>query len=115
MPDIARLDAAGVLSAIEAVDEADHKDDPAARTVALPAVHDMHARIGDYRWDWLRHAFLPVSAEPREVAERETPGLVEGLVEFVEAMEKTGVVLPAKTRKALRAFRATVDGRRRPR
>jgi|APTNR8051073442_1049403.scaffolds.fasta_scaffold04824_2 hypothetical protein len=115
MPDIARLDDKGVCVAVETVTADAHRTDPVARTVALPDAHDMHRRIGEYFWEWNRGTFLPVSVEPLDQADRETPGLVEGLVSFVEAMEAAGTVLPGKTKKALRAYRATVEGRRRPR
>ena len=88
MPDIARLDERGVLVAVETVSFADHLTDPQKRTVALPSLHDMGGRLGGYRYDYLAGCFLPVSTEPLDVAEREVPGLVEGLVEFVEAIER---------------------------
>ena len=101
MPDIARLDDAGVLIAVDTVSPADHKTDAQARTVALPAGHDMHTRLNDYRFDFLAGAFFPVGAEPLDKAERNAPGLVE----FVEQMEREhGVVLPPKTKRAVRAF-----------
>ncbi|QLH38149.1 MAG: hypothetical protein HWD60_03075 [Defluviicoccus sp.] len=113
MPDIARLDATGVAIAVDTVSSADHRTDPVARTVALPPNHDLRQRLGQYRWDFLRATFLPVAAEPLDVAERETPGLVEGLVAFVEQLERQlGLELPAPTQKAIAAWRRSVDGRR---
>jgi hypothetical protein len=113
MPDIARLDAGGVLVAVETVSPPDHKDDPVARTVALPSNHDMGQRLGTMRYDWHRSCFLPVSVEPLDVAEREAPGLIEGFVEGFEAVEQAGVDLPAKTKAAIAAWRRSFDGRRR--
>ena len=114
MPDVARLDRNGVVVAIDTVADDDHKTCPTALTVALPAHHDVHGMIGGYRWDFLRGSFLPLSLEPLEVAERDTPGLVEGLVAFVEACERQhGIPLPPATRRAISAWRATVDGPRR--
>ena len=108
MPDIAKLDAYGVLVAVEIVSAPDHVTDPRARTVALPAGHDMATRLGAYRYDWNRSCFLPISREPLDVAEREAPGLVEGLVEFVEQQERDGATVPAKTRAAVKAWRRGV-------
>jgi hypothetical protein len=114
MPDIARLDERGVLVAVETVSALDHLTDPRARTVALPAGHDMAQRLGGYRYDFIAGCFLPVSTEPLDTAERETPGLVEGLVEFVEALERElDFPLPAKTKAAITAWRRSFDGRRR--
>jgi hypothetical protein len=111
MPDIARLDEHGVLAAVDTVSEPDHRTDPRARTVALPAGHDMAGRLGGYRYDFLAGCFLPVPAEPLEVAERAAPGLVEGMVELVEALQRElGLELPVKTRAALAAWRRSVDG-----
>ena len=47
----------------------------------------MAARLGTYRYDWNRGCFLPLSWEPLDAAEREAPGLVEGLVEMVERLD----------------------------
>ena len=112
MPDIARLNANGVIIAIETVSEPDHRDDPVARTVALPAGHDMGQRLGGYRYDFIAGCFLPVSTEPLDVAEREAPGLALGLVEFVEAIARDlNLDLPAKTKAAITAWRRSFDGR----
>lgn len=112
MPDIARLDADGVLVAIATAAPPDYRTDPQARTVALPAGHDMATRLGAYRYDWNRACFLPVSREPLDEAEREAPGLVEGLVEMVEKLERDGVAkMPPKTRVAITAWRKSFDGR----
>jgi hypothetical protein len=113
MPDIARLDKNGVLIAVETVSPPDHRTDAAARSVALPARHDMRQRIGAYRYDFLRQAFYPLSTEALDVAEREVPGLVEGLVEMVEQLERDGATVPPKTRAAVAAWRRSFDGRRR--
>ncbi|MBL8659780.1 MAG: hypothetical protein JNM75_08500 [Rhodospirillales bacterium] len=114
MPDIAKLDADGVLVAVETVSLPDCRTDVVARTVALPVGHDMATRLGSYRYDWNRACFLPVSREPLDEAEREAPGLVEGLVEMVEQLERDGVAkMPPKTRVAIAAWRKSFDGRRR--
>jgi microcystin-dependent protein len=60
----------------------------------------MRQRIGAYRYDFLRQAFYPLSTEALDVAEREVPGLVEGLVEMVEQLERDGATVPPKTRAA---------------
>lgn len=113
MPDVARLNANGVIVAIETVSGPDHKTDPQERTVALTTGHDMRQRLGEYRYDYMGGCFLPVSTEPLDVAERETPGLVEGLVAFVEAVERDlGMDLPAKTKAAVTAWRRSFDGGR---
>ncbi len=113
MPDIARLDATGVAIAVDTVSTADHRTDAVARTVALPANHDLRQRLGQYRWDFLRATFLPVAAEPFDVAERQAPGLVEGLVAFVEHLEtQLGIELPKPTQQAIATWRRSVDGRR---
>lgn len=111
MPDIAKLDADGVLVAVETVSEPDYRTDPQARTVALPRGHDMATRLGGYRYDWNRSCFLPVSREPLDAAEREAPGLVEGLVEMVEQLERDGATVPPTTRAAIKAWRKSFDGR----
>ena len=113
MPDVARLDERGVLVAVETVSDPDQKTDPQARTVALPTGHDMGQRLGGYRYDFIAGCFLPVSTEPLDVAERETPGLVEGLVEFIEAIERQlDFPLPARTKAAVTAWRRSFDDRR---
>ncbi len=111
MPDIAKLDADGVLVAVETVSAPDYRTDVVARTVALPAGHDMATRLGGYRYDWNRGCFLPLSREPLDAAEREAPGLVEGLVEMVEQLERDGATVPPKTRAAVAAWRRSFDGR----
>ena len=113
MPDIARLDERGVLVAVETVSAPDYRTDAAARTVALPAVDDMATRLGAYRYDWNSSCFVPVSREPLDAAEREVPGLVEGLIEMVEQLERDGVDVPPKTRAAVAAWRHSFDGGRR--
>ena len=73
----------------------------------------MGQRLGGYRYDFIAGCFLPVSTEPLDIAEREAPGLVEGLVEFVEAVERElGFDLPARTKAAITAWRRSFDGRR---
>src|SRR5512132_645783 len=102
MPDIARLDQDSVLIAVYTVADADWKTDPQARTVRLPANHDMRERLGAYRFDYLRHGFMPVSREPLDVADRDGPELVRQDV----------VTVPPKVRQALQVWRQTLDGRR---
>lgn len=70
MPDIGRLDGAGVLVAIEPVSIADHRTDTEAGTVALPVGHDMRERLRSYRWDDRAGTFLPVDVEPSAPAGR---------------------------------------------
>lgn len=112
MPDIARLDERGVLVAVETVSPPDHVTDPQARTYALPAGHDMAGKLGAYVYDWNRGCFLPVSTEPLDVAERETPGLVEGVVKGIEMIARElGLQLPAETTAAFAAWRRSFDGR----
>lgn len=112
MPDIARLDERGVLVAVETVSPPDHVTDPQARTYALPAGHDMAGKLGAYVYDWNRGCFLPVSMEPLDVAERETPGLVGGVVKGIEAIARElGLQLPAETTAAFAAWRRSFDGR----
>jgi hypothetical protein len=118
MPDIARLDEDGVCVAVETVSPEDHRTDPGRRTVALPAHHDMRQRLGQYRWDFLRHAFLPLPGDPLSLAEREAPRLTDeltqGLVEFVEHLERRlGIELPPRTRKAIARYRRIRDPRQR--
>lgn len=114
MPDIARLDERGVLVAVETVSPPDHVTDPQARTYALPAGHDMAGKLGAYVYDWNRGCFLPVSNEPLDVAERETPGLVEGVVKGIETIARElGLQLPAETTAAIAAWRRSFDGRAR--
>ena len=76
MPEIAKLDEQGVLIAVEECSDDDHKTDPVARTVKLEGPHDMRQRLKGYRWDFGRHCFLPLSAEPLDAAERDTAELV---------------------------------------
>jgi hypothetical protein len=113
MPDIARLDDNGVLTAVATVADADWKTDPQARTVQLPANHDMRERIGTYRYEFVRQRFMPVSREPLDVADRDGPDLVDALVFTVwELVRQDVVAVPAKVRQALQAWRQTLDGRR---
>lgn len=109
MPDIAKLDADGTLIAVETVISDQHRTDPQAGTVALPDGHDMRQRLNGYRWDFRRHCFLPLTTEPLEVAERDTPDLVEALVQAVEHLEQAlNVPLPKRSKQALRAYRRIV-------
>ena len=104
--EIARLDENGMVIAVEPCHGDDHKTCPIARTVALPEGHDMHARAKGYRWDFVRLCFMPLSAEPLDAADRDTPELVEGLVQALEHIEKhLGVELPKVARRALRNYR----------
>lgn len=84
--EVARLNEDGVIVGVDAVEEQDHKTDPGARTVRLDGPHDMRNRINSYRWDWSRQTFMPVSSQALDIAELDTPELVEG---FVEAFEDT--------------------------
>src|SRR5512144_1919969 len=86
MPDIARLDEDGVLIAVETVPEDQHVTDIAAGKFALDDGHDMRTKLKNYRWDVRRGHFIPLSMEPLAEAERETPELVEGLVEAIEGL-----------------------------
>ena len=101
MPDIARLDDNGVLTAVATVADADWKTDPQARTVQLPANHDMRERIGTYRYEFVRNRFMPVSREPLDVADRDGPDLVDALVFTVWELVRQDVVAGRKTTKAL--------------
>jgi hypothetical protein len=113
MPDIARLDDNGLLIAVDTVADADWRTDPQARTVKLPANHDMRERIGTYRYEFLRQRFMPVSREPLDVADRDGPELVDALVFTVwELVRQDVVTVPPKVRQALQAWRQTLDGRR---
>ena len=112
MPDLEKLDADGTLIAVEAVTADQHRTDPQAGIVALPDGHDMRQRLKGYRWDFRRHCFLPLSTEPIEVAERDTPDLVEALVQAVEHLEQAlNVPLPKRSKQALRAYRRIVPRR----
>ena len=84
MPDIARLDENGLIVAVETVADEEYGTDLAKRRIALPDGHDMHRQLRNYRWDVLRGHFIAKSMEPLAEAERETPELVEGLVEAIE-------------------------------
>ncbi len=112
MPDIARLDADGMLIAVETVTPDQHRTDPQAGIVALPDGHDMRQRLKGYRWDFRRHCFLPLTTEPIEVAERDTPDLVEALVQAIEHFEQAlNVPLPKRSQQALRSYRRIVPRR----
>ena len=109
MPDIAKVDADGMLIAVETVTADRHRTDPQAGTVALPDGHDMRQRLKGYRWDFRRHCFLPLTTEPLEVAERDTPDLVEALVQAIEHLEQAlNIPLPKRSKQALRAYRRIV-------
>ena len=109
MPDLAKLDSDGTLIAVETVTADQHRTDLQAGIVALPEGHDMRQRLKGYRWDFRRHCFLPLSTEPLEVAERDTPDLVEALVQAVEHLEQAlNVPLPKRSKQALRAYRRHV-------
>jgi len=112
MPDIAKVDADGTLIAVETVTADRHRTDPQAGTVALPDGHDMRQRLKGYRWDFRRHCFLPLTTEPLEVAERDTPDLVEALVQAIEHLEQAlNIPLPKRSKQALRAYRRLVPRR----
>jgi hypothetical protein len=135
MPDIARLDEDGLIIAVETVPDDEHGTDLAKRKIALPDGHDMRRHLKNYRWDVLRGHFIPKSMEPLAEAERETPELVEGLVEAIEDLyEKVGkkeptagrsatlgegaseqasdLVMPERTRRAFEKFRRVVPRRK---
>ena len=80
MPHIARLDEQGMLLAVEDCRAEDHKTCPIARTVALPEGHD--------------------------AAERDTPELVEGLVQAIEHIQQLMQLdLPKTSRRSLQNYR----------
>ena len=135
MPDIARLDEDGLLVAVETVADEEHGTDLAKRKIALPDGHDMRRHLKNYRWDVLRGHFISKSMEPLAEAERETPELVEGLVEAIEDLyDKLGeegagrrpvvdslqrahragsdLVMPERTRRAFDKFRRVVPRRK---
>jgi len=106
MPHIARLDEQGMLVAVEDCCAEDHKTCPIAGTVALPQGHDMRGRGKGYRWDFTRACFLPLSAEPLDAAERDTPELVEGLVQAIEHIQQLMQLdLPKTSQRALQNYR----------
>ena len=106
MPEIARVDDNGNIIAVESCSADDHKTCPIARTVELPENHDMRERAKGYRWDFVRQCFLPLSAEPLDVAERDTSELLEGIVETIEAIEqRLKLDLPKRMKRALGAYR----------
>jgi hypothetical protein len=112
MPDLAKLDSDGTLIAVETVSADEHRTDPQAGIVALPDGHDMRQRLKGYRWDFRRHCFLPLTTEPLDAAERDTPDLVEALVQAVEHLEQAlNVPLPKRSQQALRAYRRVVPRR----
>jgi hypothetical protein len=135
MPDIARLDEDGLIVAVETVADEEHGTDLAKRQIALPDGHDMHRHLRNYRWDVLRGHFIPKSMEPLAEAERETPELVEGLVEAIEDLyaklggtsrqpqargaamlaggeDEAPLELPAVTKRAIDKFRRVVPRRK---
>ena len=132
MPDIARLDEDGLLVAVETVADEEHGTDLAKRKIALPDGHDMRRHIKNYRWDVLRGHFISKSMEPLAEAERETPELVEGLVEAIEDLyaklgkrqqqgkgaqalgddDEVPLELPAVTKRAIDKFRRVVPRRK---
>ena len=115
MPHIAKLDDQGMLVAVEECCADDHKTCPIARTVALPDNHDMRERGNGYRWDFTRACFLPLSAEPLDAAERDTPELVEGLVQAIEHIQELMQLnLPRTSQRALSAYRRAIPRRRHP-
>jgi len=106
MPHIAKLDEHGTLVCVEECCADDHKTCPTNRTVALPEGHDMRERGNGYRWDFLRQCFLPLSAEPLDAADRDTPELVEGLVQAIEHLQTVlTVALPPVSERALANYR----------
>lgn len=106
MPHIARLDQQGMLLGVEDCCTEDHRTCPIARTVALPDGHDMRERGNGYRWDFTRACFLPLSAEPLDAAERDTPELVEGLVQAIEHIQQLMQLdLPKTSQRALTNYR----------
>ena len=121
MPDIARLDEDGLLVAVETVADEEHGTDLAKRKIALPDGHDMQRHLKNYRWDVLRGHFIPKSMEPLAEAERETPELVEGLVEAIEDLYdklgkrqqqgKAGAWRPAATTRLRSSCRPSPSGR----
>lgn len=82
--EVGRLDENGILIAVEPCGESAYRTDAIERTVRLEPGHDMRNRIGNYRYDWHKHAFMPLSQEALELAERDTSELVEGIVETIE-------------------------------
>ena len=110
MPDIARLDEDGLLVAVETVADDEHGTDLAKTKIALPDGHDMRRHLKNYRWDVLRGHFISKSMEPLAEAERETPELVEGLVEAIEDLyEKMGKKTPVAGRSSLLAGEASEE------
>jgi hypothetical protein len=77
-----------MLIAVETVTVDAHRTDPRACTVALPDGHDMRQRLKGYRWDFRRHCFLPLTTEPLDAAERDSPDPVEALVQAVEHLDR---------------------------
>jgi hypothetical protein len=73
----------------------------------------MRGKLGQYRYDFLRGAFMPLDGEPLAQAERDTAGLVEGLVAAIEHIyTQLGVAPHPKAKKALADWRRTVDAQR---
>ena len=106
MPHIARLSEDGTLLSVEECDPDDHKTCPIARTVRLDDGHDMHQRRNGYRWDFAQACFVPLSAEPVNAADRDTPDLVEGLIQIVEDVVAHLKIKPSRrARRALAAYR----------
>lgn len=87
MPEIARLNDEGILVSIEHCTDEEYKTDPVAKTVVLEPGHDVHKMIKLYRWDFHKNTFVALSAEPLDVAERDTSELVDGILEALEDID----------------------------
>lgn len=111
--DIAILDNDGILKAVTSVQESEWKTDPLTKRVKLEHGHDMHNRLGQYRFDFNAGFFMPLVDDPVDLA-LDTPDLMEGIISFMEEVDSKGVVkIPLKTRQAIREYRKTFDGRKR--
>ena len=83
-----------------AVSPDDYKSDPVARTVALPANHDMRGNLHCYKYDFVRGRFEPIVLMGR--ATREGVEFADAVVATLHLLSaKMGMQIPAKLKQAM--------------
>jgi hypothetical protein len=122
MPDIARLDANGVLIAVETVPAGQHRTDLANGIIALSPGHDMRRRLNGYCWDQRRGCFMPLATDPLIAAtvseEDDSPAspLLDAIIDALAHLEEaTKTKLPTAARAQLASYQTMRSTRRKAR
>lgn len=92
MPQIAVLNADGVITAVSDVDQNLWITDKTKNSVQLPDAHDMKGKIGEYYYDFELNSFMPVA-----IARDDLDEIIDVLCEIVTQLCEKCHVRPSQS------------------